>query len=132
MLAELTDLITLLATLPNRAVVLTEAAFLIVTFLFVLELSAPLFVLAGLIFRASALPQSRLGAGRALAGPRGTRRATSRTAAAATPVRPVLDESTRLLNPSSPGDSPSDLGSITELSRVISETQTSAGAGQQP
>ena len=35
--AELIDFLTLLATLPNRAVVLTVAAFLIVSILFVLE-----------------------------------------------------------------------------------------------
>ena len=55
MFTDLIDIFTLLATLPNRGVVLTEAAFVIVTSLFALELAAPLIVLAGLIVKASAL-----------------------------------------------------------------------------
>ena len=55
MFTDLIDIFTLLATLPNRGVVLTEAAFVIVASLFALELAAPLIVLAGLIVKASAL-----------------------------------------------------------------------------
>ena len=55
MFTDLIDIFTLLATLPSRGVVLTEAAFVIVTSLFALELAAPLIVLAGLIVKASAL-----------------------------------------------------------------------------
>ena len=41
MFTELIDFFTLLATLPNRGVVLSEAVFVIVAFLFALELAAP-------------------------------------------------------------------------------------------
>ncbi len=58
MFSELIDILTLLATLPNRGVVLTEAAFVLVAFLFVLELAAPPIILVGLILKASALPQA--------------------------------------------------------------------------
>ena len=71
MFTELVDFFTLLATLPNRGVVLTEAAFVIVAFLFALELAAPLIALVGLILKASALPHARLNTGRALPRPPG-------------------------------------------------------------
>jgi len=129
MLAQLIDLFTLLATLPNRAVLLTEAAFLIVVFLFALELSAPLFFLVGLIFKASALPASRVRARRALARLRRTRRAGAPIVAPARLGRPVADEPNRVsANPSMARMSQSDVGSITELSRIISATQSWAGS----
>ena len=79
MFAELIDLFTLLATLPNRGVLLTEAAFVIAASLFALELVAPLIVLLGavlkastlIVLKASALPHARLIAGRALPRPFG-------------------------------------------------------------
>jgi hypothetical protein len=79
MFTDLIDIFTLLATLPNRGVVLIEAAFVIVTFLFALEFAAPLIVLVGfilkvsalIVLKASALPRVRLNAGRALPRPPG-------------------------------------------------------------
>jgi hypothetical protein len=47
MFNDLIDILILLATLPNRGVVLTEAAFVIVAFLFALEVVAPLIILVG-------------------------------------------------------------------------------------
>src|SRR5208337_4739041 len=124
MFTELIDIFTLLAALPNRGVVLSAAVFVIVVFLFALELAAPLIVLVGLILKASALPRARLRAGRALPRPPGTGQARAPIAAAATPVRPTADETNRVLaKPSDRGGSPSDPKSIDGLVRVISETQ---------
>src|SRR5271166_6206708 len=102
MFTELIDIVTLLATLPNRGVVLTEAAFVIVAFLFALELAAPLIILVGLILNASALPQARLRAGRALPRPPGNRQAPA-PIATATLVRPAADEANRVSAKSSDG-----------------------------
>ena len=74
MFNELIDLFTLLATLPNR-VVLSIATFVVVAFLFALELAAPLIVLVGVVLKASALPCVRSSVGRALPRPPGARRA---------------------------------------------------------
>src|SRR5271166_296364 len=121
MFTELIDIVTLLATLPNRGVVLTEAAFVIVAFLFALELAAPLIILVGLILKASALPQARLRAGRALPRPPGNRQAPAPIAAAATPVRAAADEANRVSAKSSDrGETPSAPDSIQGLARVIS------------
>ena len=133
MFTDLIDIFTLLVTLPNRGVVLTEAAFVIVTFLFALELAAPLIVLAGfvvkvsalIVLKASALPHARLNAGRALPRPAGARRARARFAAAATPVWPAAGEANRVLAKSSdPVGSPSAPHSIDGLARAIGEAQS--------
>jgi hypothetical protein len=133
MFTDLIDIFTLLATLPNRGVVLTEAAFVIVASLFALELAAPLIVLAGLIvkaaalivLKASALPHARLNAGRALPRPLGARRAHARIAAAATPIWRAADEANRVF-PKSSGrvGSPSAPYSIDGLARAIGEAQS--------
>jgi hypothetical protein len=124
MFTELIDLFTLLATLPNRGVVLTEAALVIVAFLFALELAAPLIALVGFVLKASALPRVRLGASRALPRPPGAKWARAPIAAAATAGWPAPDEANRVLPKSSdPGASPFAPGSIDELVRVIGEAQ---------
>jgi hypothetical protein len=133
MFTELIDLFTLLATLPNRGVLLTEAAFAIVASLFALELVAPLLVLLGavlkastlIVLKASALPHARLNVGRALPGPLGARRARARIAAAVTPVWPVAEEANRVFPKSSDlGGSPSGRHSIDGLARAIGEAQS--------
>jgi hypothetical protein len=114
MFTDLIDIFTLLATLPNRGVVLTEAVFVIVTSLFALELAAPLIVLVGLILKASALivlkasalPRMRLNADRALPRPPGARgqiqmkefgAGTALSAASTAPVgsRPLIQTARR-------------------------------------
>jgi hypothetical protein len=137
MFTELSDLFTLLAALPSRGLVLTEAAFLIiVTSLFALELAAPLIVLVGLILKASALivmkasalPHMRLKAGRAPPRPPGARLARPRIVAAATPVSPAADEASSVLAKSSDrGESPSAPDPIEGLARAIGEAQVDHG-----
>jgi hypothetical protein len=132
MFTDLIDIFTLLATLPNRGVVLTEAALVIVASLFALELAAPLIVLAGLlvkaaaliVLKASALPHARLNARRALPRPLGARRAHARIAAAVTPIWHA-DEANRVF-PKSSGrvGSPSAPYSIDGLARAIGEAQS--------
>jgi hypothetical protein len=134
MFTELIDIFTLLATLPNRGVVLTEAAFVvIVTSLFALELAAQPIVLVGLVLKAaalivlkaSALPHVRLNAGPALPRPPGARLARPRIVVAATPVLPAADEANRVLAKSSDrGGSPSSPHSIEGLARAIGEAQS--------
>jgi hypothetical protein len=130
MFTELIDIFTLFGTLPNRGVLLTEAAFVIVTSLFALEL----IVLLGLILKtsalivlqASALPHARLIAGRALPRPPGARRAArAGIAAAATPVWPAAGEANRVFPKSSDrGKSPSAPPSIEGLARAIDEAHS--------
>jgi hypothetical protein len=133
MFTDLIDIFTLLATLPNRGVVLTEAAFVIVTLLFALELAAPLIVLTGLIvkasalivLKASALPHARLKASCALPRPLGARRARARIAAAAAPAWPAADEANRVFPKSSARvGSLSAPPPIDELARAIGEVQS--------
>jgi len=125
MFSELIDILTLLATLPNRGVVLTEAAFVLVAFLFVLELAAPPIILVGLILKASALPQARLRAGRAPPRPPGHRQTPAPIATATTPVRLGADEAKPLFGEIEPGgETPSQPHSIEGLARVISEAQS--------
>jgi hypothetical protein len=141
MFTELIDVFTLLATLPNRGVVLTEAAFVIVAFLFALELLAPPIVLLGLILKAStliilkasALPHARLNASGALPRPLGATRARARIAAAATPVLPATDEANRVSAKSSDrGGSPSAPHSIDGLAHVIREAQSWRDPAERP
>jgi hypothetical protein len=132
MFTDLIDIFTLLATLPNRGVVLTEAAFVIVASLFALELAAPLIVLAGLIvkaaalivLKASALPHARLNAGRALPRPLGARRAHARIAAAATAVWPAADEASDRVGSLSAPHPIDELARANELARAIGEAQS--------
>jgi hypothetical protein len=134
MFTELSDIFTLLASLPNRGVVLTEAAFvIIVTSLFALELAAPLIILVGLVLKAStlivlkasALPHVRSNAGWELPRPPGARLARPQIAAAPTPVLPVAGEANRVLPKSSDrGGSPSAPHSIEGLARAIGEAQS--------
>jgi len=136
MFTELIGIFTLLATLPNRAVVLTEAAFVIVAFLFALELAAPLIVVVGLILKASALQRVRLNVGRALQRSpraRGAWPARARIGAAATPVRPAAGEASRVLAKSSDrGKAPSEPSSIEALAHAIDEAQSSRDPPDRP
>jgi hypothetical protein len=129
MFTELIDIFTLFGTLPNRGVLLTEAAFVIVTSLFALEL----IVLLGLILKASALPHARLIAGRALPSPPGAIRARARIAAAATPVWPGAGEANRVFPKSSDrGGSPSAPPSIEGLARAIGEAHSWRNPADRP
>jgi hypothetical protein len=123
MFADLINLFTLLATLPNRAVALIGAALVIMMFLFALEVLAPLFVLAGVIYKASALP--KLGASPPPPRPHG-RRSHAQNAAIATRPRPDSDVATQVsVRASDPGgDSAADEDSITRIARAISEVQS--------
>jgi hypothetical protein len=145
MFTDLIDIFRLLATMPNRGLVVTEAAFaIIVTFLFALELGAPIIVLVGFFLRASAqvvmeasaLPHVRLNDRRALPRPPGARLARPRIAPAATPVLRAADEANRdLAKTSSPDDvspaassersgTPSAPHSIEGLAKAINEAQS--------
>ena len=115
--------------LHARGVLLTEAAFVIVTSLFALELIVLLGLIlktsALIVLKASALPHVRLNAGRALPRPHGARLTRPRIAAPSRPVVPFADEANRVLAKSSnPVGSPSAPHSIDELARAIGEAQS--------
>jgi hypothetical protein len=137
MFTELIDIFTLLGTLPNRGVLLTEAAFVIVTALFALELIVLLGLIlkasALIVLKASALPHARLIAGRALPSPPGAIRARARIAAAATPVWPDAGEANRVFPKSSDrGGSPSAPPSIEGLARAIGEAHSWRNPADRP
>jgi hypothetical protein len=121
MFADLINLFTLLATSPNRAVALIGAALVIVMLLFALELLAPLFVLAGLIYRASALP--KLGA--SAPPPRTRTPSQARNAAIATRLRPPSDVAAQVsVRASDPAGSAADQDPIARLASAIREVQS--------
>jgi hypothetical protein len=142
MFTELLDVFPLSGTLPKRGIVLSEAAFvIIVTFLFALELAAPLIVLLGLVLKASALivlkasalPHVRLSAGQALPTPHEARLTRPRIPVPATPVVPLADEAKPVLAKLSDRDgSPSASHSIEGLARAIAEAQSRRDPADRP
>jgi hypothetical protein len=133
MFNDLIDILILLATLPNRGVVLTEAAFVIVAFLFALEVVAPLIILVGhilivligLILKASALPQAPLRARRRLPRRSGNGQAPAPITTAALLVRPAANQANRVCTKSSDGgETLRAHDSIEGLARVISEARS--------
>lgn len=133
MLAELIDLFTLLATLPDRAVVLTEGLFVIVAFLFALELAAPLLILIGLVLKASALPQRQSRAGQAPQTPPRNRQTPAPIATVTTLVPPGANELKLHFGETERGsETPSARKSIDGLARVISEAKLSTDPAEGP